>query len=87
VGQTFVRGVGDAEPCDQDTGDKRNDHNLEMGRAISAVDRVVHWKSPAAFRSANLSVSLAARFNVSHAGNVGIRCFVPKMRSQGSEKT
>src|SRR5882724_7430286 len=33
---------GDAEACHCDTRHKRNDHDLEVGRAIGAVDRIVH---------------------------------------------
>jgi hypothetical protein len=31
-----------SEPRHRDAGDERDDHNLTMGRAIRAVDRVVH---------------------------------------------
>src|SRR4051812_38696002 len=33
---------GNAKACDRDARDERHDHDLEVGRAISAVDRVVH---------------------------------------------
>src|SRR5580704_268738 len=56
----------DAEPCHRDTRDERHDHNLEVGRAICAVDRMVHGGLllPSSRPLANSSFSFADGFNL-----------------------
>jgi hypothetical protein len=61
LGGTSI-GVGagwQAEASYRDASHKRNDHDLEMGRAIGTVNRMVHWSLPLPSLRLVLGTSLA----------------------------
>ena len=64
-----------------------NDHHLQVGRAISAVNRVVHGSLLPAFPCVEFVGLIDKQVQRLGTGNVGIGLLVPQIRSQGSEKT